>query len=961
MAEFEREGKVLDDELAAERVRQQKEAQRKLSERRQTRQRELNRKQQEERKRELEAQEATLSALKLNEMSSGASSESAAGGGASSSSSSSAAAGAPSGAAASQPLLVPNVAKAGLSQSDVESLNREHEQRLEELRARHEAERIREEQRLAEESEKERLRKEREDELSRQREMVEKKAEWEAKQQAAKTAGDAQRILEEHERELAVLSSTVAAEHDKQAAELKRRTEEKRQRREKELKRKQDEELQKALEEKRQAEDELLSKKQQAAEREAISSAISSNVIPVERADEAIEIVLQARHSKETQALISRQRDDRGKALAAMEYQQNVAFEERKSDLQEQLTADRKKAAGSESRLRQVEEQGKRLAREAEEEHVRHVAQAREETGIELDVRQAQERLDLRQRQLDEIAAACEELSPQQTILKIQGLEASKRSRELAEFQKSLEGERTANREKMEGEKKRIEFEQKALMNLEMATFQKELDEERQRMESAIDQERHKREQMMADLRVQKQKEKEAELALHANLQEEQKAAILKIHEQDIELLIDAMEAERQMQEELVRKKIAEKQSRKMLKKQREIDEQAAREAAERRERQAKVAEQQLKTEEQWSQNLKEKESTVRHALLRMRSGMLKASPRGGLKGSPDSPLLRGRDVASNEDSRALPAAPQPMRVQMVPMKVDIPEGQWMFPLPPEKEWFDLLQRSPLFQKLLEVEAMVERLRAENEAGMKSRVQSITVLHRAGEERSQMIVGVAQAFRDILEGKKSAVDEAAASEWAFRDPTDRLLPPPSSAAAVPVNPDDLPLLQSVMYRFCLLVRQIAIVRCGFRKCDLVVVSQLPSAAAAQNGKTAFRSSYYYDASASALLVRKERLSSVGDAAVVVCHGLAHVQSGVMNSDANGVFLMEFHRCLRAVLDELFLTCHSLSPPKGSRAFSSTAADSLVGDLFNALPTDEARRAFADRVRVAVDEKVMDMS
>ncbi len=143
------------------------------------------------------------------------------------------------------------------------------------------------------------------------------------------------------------------------------------------------------------------------------------------------------------------------------------------------------------------------------------------------------------------------------------------------------------------------------------------------------------------------------------------------------------------------------------------------------------------------------------------------------------------------------------------------------------------------------------------------------------------------------------------------------------------QPQDLQPRQYVVYRFGLFLQEMLVQKRKHTRVPVLIARTLPVHAPYIGN--AFCNSIYFDAASSSLVVRLERLDTVGEYAVVLAHALAHVHVGSMLSDADATFLHEFHRCLHVLCEDIF----SLRIP------SST--DSLAGAL-SAMRTVQDRDA-----------------
>ena len=79
---------------------------------------------------------------------------------------------------------------------------------------------------------------------------------------------------------------------------------------------------------------------------------------------------------------------------------------------------------------------------------------------------------------------------------------------------------------------------------------------------------------------------------------------------------------------------------------------------------------------------------------------------------------------------------------------------------------------------------------------------------------------------------------------------------------------------------------------GTPEVSLLLASNLPPN---NYNNNAFRNSVFYQHARNILFVRKERMESIGEFAMVILHSLAHIKVGDMTDDANVQFLRVFYR------------------------------------------------------------------
>jgi len=390
------------------------------------------------------------------------------------------------------------------SQARLAAIQAEEERTKRELQQRQAEEKRKLEQQAAEEATKEAALRFAEQEAQRKAAIEAKKKEMEARLSvmASSNAEEAARLRAEFDKEMEEYTTTLDAEKARQAARLNAQLEARKARKARELARKQ--ETERAEEEAKLAAARTEAEAAAAAlrERSAIQAVLSSNVIsntsdkssstsgetngvvPVAAISDAIEGVLQQRHTKETADLLARQYSDRARELrTALE----TLFDKKREEVADTLEKLRETVpAGSEPSQTIIDAAVTEINNRYEK------ARADTETSVreELDVRFAREQLALRQRQLNEIAAAMAHLAPNDILRKHEAEEAAKEAAALEAFQSKLVKDREERIEKLRLEKERAEAEarrenEEALARLE-AEHAAALAEESARADAAL-------------------------------------------------------------------------------------------------------------------------------------------------------------------------------------------------------------------------------------------------------------------------------------------------------------------------------------------------------------------------------------------------------------------------------------------------------------------------------------------
>jgi hypothetical protein len=362
-------------------------------------------------------------------------------------------------------------------------MDAENDRRKQQLQARQEQERKRLEAEMAAEAEREAAAKIKESEAARRAQLDSKRKEMELRLNAMNLSNteEVDRVRREHEHELAQYEASTDEERRRQKEKLDRQLEARRAKKAKELKRKQDEEM--AVELSRQAEAAASLEAEAAArkEKEAVQKALLTQpeVITADKAGEAIEMIMQQRHTTETADLIARQYAERAKVLkAGLE----LLFERKREEQADMMEALREAGATQSD----VESALQALQRKYDEE------KSRTERAVieDIEVKHAQEQLALRQRQLGELSNAFQELAPEDVLRRHEAEEASREAAKLREFQTKMLKDKEERLAKIKREKESFESNLRRQNEEDLAKLDADhaaqLSEERKRAEDQL-------------------------------------------------------------------------------------------------------------------------------------------------------------------------------------------------------------------------------------------------------------------------------------------------------------------------------------------------------------------------------------------------------------------------------------------------------------------------------------------
>lgn len=385
----------------------------------------------------------------------------------------------------------------------------------------------------------------------RKQAMEEKRREMQARLQAAQasTAEEFERVKAEAEAEMAAFEAAQEEETHRQSASMKKRLEARRQRKVRALKRKQEEELAaKVAEQQRQAA-ELEAQAAQQREKAALAAALRTPEMDESAKTDAIEAVLTSRHSQETANLLAAQLGERSAALRRALEDVLDSKREAEAALLDKLSAE----GASQVQIDQA-------LGELSAEYVGKQDAARETVLQELEVRHAREQLDLRQRQLAQIAEAFRDLAPEQVLRRAAAEEAAREAEEIAAFQAELADAQQARLASLQQAQADAAQRLKSEAEAEMAALEAE-------HEAAMAAERERSTASMARRREQLRKDQEAArqraLADSSALDEETRDRIMREFAENQEALEVKLETERSRQEATLKARLEARRNKK--------------------------------------------------------------------------------------------------------------------------------------------------------------------------------------------------------------------------------------------------------------------------------------------------------------------------------------------------------------------------------------------------------------
>jgi hypothetical protein len=474
----------------------------------------------------------------------------------------------------------------------------------------------------------------------------ERKAKLEARRKEMETAianasakndsEEAARLREEFEHEMSQYESSLSEERRRQDDKLKQRLAARRERQARALLKKQEQEMEEAARRAEEKRREMEAEEAKQREKEALRAVLEGQDEGKNKGD-AVELVMQERHARETSELLTKQYNEREKLLRDALEGLFEAKNQARGDAVTALEERHAKQAEIDAELSSID--ATFAARQAEVE-----AEMRER----LETRHANEQLELRMRQLAELRDAIVELAPEDVLRRREAEEAAREAKELQRFQESLEKEREDRLQRAKAEKEEFEVRLKQENEAEMKRLEEEhqhqLAEEKERQDRAIAARRERMEREQEEAR-------KAALQEASAMDDEARQRILDEFEEGRQRLEARMEQVRRQQMDELRRRLEVRASRRLRQVQLRQSEERAKQQLEqqlKRQKEAAEAERQRKeAEERARRDMAEstrKGSTISMASAAFGAAISRASRRvmSGVSGSGRGPAMGG-------------------------------------------------------------------------------------------------------------------------------------------------------------------------------------------------------------------------------------------------------------------------------------------------------------------------------
>eukprot|EP00752_Nemacystus_decipiens_P010330 g9202.t1 len=584
------------------------------------------------------------------------------------------------------------------------------------------------------------------------------------------------------------------------------------------------------------------------SEREArvLKSVLEADIVPENKLGKCVELVMSGRHEKETADLLKMQYKERASRLATS---------------LGKLLVDKNKART---------EVLQRLAHATEEEKAEATAdvddeftgrQQQMETAIiqEMEPVHLEQQLELRQRQLQEIAGTFRSIAPESALKRLHEINATRQEEELQNLHSAMEREKEERLKRLQEEKAKFEEQLRQRHDAEIQRLQAEEDKlmgvEREAQEARL-------KEKQAELERQREEEKRKMEERSDQLNASQKEALLEKFKLDQAAELGALKAEEQSSKSKLEQKLAARRQKKM-------------------EELRKKEERQLKEKE--SRDAKRLQEIERQAKLEEEAevGVLSASGSvSGLKVDIDQGAIQQAREAGGTN-----AAKQRLKETMAATVSR-----------------KMIQRrlSASGRGSISGDGGGASAAAAAAAATAATATAYTHISSKLEGIEALISALKAAQGDSRLSAPAGAASVVGSTQVYRDAEDAATIPEGNDLKVITN-DELPVQALARLEFgehLLSVLGLA----GTVK--LKVAKNLPPVATNAN---AFRNSYLWDMSTGVLHLHVRRLSSSGDFGLVLVHAAAHIQvdPSDTSNDLDPRFTQHFHRSLKVLTQELF--------------------------------------------------------
>ncbi|CAM9214228.1 unnamed protein product [Scytosiphon promiscuus] len=519
-----------------------------------------------------------------------------------------------------------------------------------------------------------------------------------------------------------------------------------------------------------------------------------------------------------------------------------------------------------------------------------------------------EQQLELRQRQLHEVAGTFRSIAPESALKRLQEINASRHTEELANLHAAMEREKEERFKRLQEERTKFEEQLRQRHDKEMQRLQAEedkvMDAEREAQEARL-------KEKQAELERQRDEEKRKMEKRSDKLNADQKEALLEKFKLDQAAELSALRAEEQSSKSKLEQKLAARRQKK------------TEELRKREERQLK------EKETRDAQRLQEieKQTELEEAA---EAGVLSASGSvSGLKVDIDQAAIQlARQVGGPNEAK-----------ERLKETLAANESRKM------------VQRHNSISGRGSVSGVGGGASAAAAAAAATAATATAYTHISAKlEGIEGLIAALKAAQgnNLLAGRNNAASGGGTTQ-VYRDAEDAATIPEGRDLQI-IPTEKLPVQALARLEFgehLLSVLGLA------DTVKLQIAKNLPpSEGPAGDGvaggpnANAFRNSYMWEAASGILHVHVRRLSSSGDFGLVLVHAAAHLQvdPSDMSNDLDPRFTQHFHRSLKVLTQELFKTREAAAPAADAGVGSpSTRPGGSVSGTTNVMATLSARR------------------
>eukprot|EP01012_Entosiphon_sulcatum_P020572 TRINITY_DN2549_c0_g1_i18.p1 TRINITY_DN2549_c0_g1~~TRINITY_DN2549_c0_g1_i18.p1 ORF type:complete len:7257 (+),score=712.60 TRINITY_DN2549_c0_g1_i18:702-21773(+) len=505
---------------------------------------------------------------------------------------------------------------------------------------------------------------------------------------------DQNTILAIHKAEVETLQRELETQRREQEEQLQKQLERRKQRKHKEMLKAHEEQKVELTQQQKAATNEAIAQVQKEAEQKAIAEAVEQGAIAKPKLEEAAEAIMHERQRKEQQQLISEQQVERDSRLTKAAETLKSLLEEAQLAIQDELEMKTRWIA-RQTGLPRVDIE--RLQVELKTWHANQLKILKEcydltETKVkadllqDLDVKHAEQRMQQRIKHLDEVATACNALSPAEGLLRQEGIvahqQALKHEEELSAFKKRLRKQQEENMKKLEQEKQLYEAQLQNQQQQMVQAWEQERQRQMQDFEKKLEQDKARKAKEDEAMLAKEAKRREAEMQrqiTELNLDDDGKTKLFEQHKQNMDRLQSQMNQERDRQSEEVRARMAQKHQK----------------LAQQRQRRQEAALKQHASEEIPAAGPRPAEDDEGdHVTPRPMQEVTEATKKTFQKLA--TPAARQTGTSSEQAEKALPLA-IPVSTATAPVLANVDPNALV----------DVVMRSPLWTKLLHIEQLL--------------------------------------------------------------------------------------------------------------------------------------------------------------------------------------------------------------------------------------------------------------